>query len=487
VKDGTNLLSGVTVALNGVPFSLYSSQSGADGRFTLSRVPLLPLNFSALRPGYTSADPANPGLSTLFTRPFISQQGLTFTALEMSLISRFNPLAGAPVALAGVPGFSSGTTNSPFELQLRPNGTGQPKIIAGPLTAFVGSTVDFYAVDPAGSLTWDFGDGSNGSDPVTSHVYQTAGYYRAKLFSPSGSASPQDIVEILALPAPGRAPQRPVDLGGEPSGLPLGTASATYAAHVFQPFFTLAGVSPAHWVSGDPATAPDRYVTDVTPQTTFVEGETNEYGAAYVSVLPIQQMYAASMDMDLAPLTPASANQPFNSDGFLPLSSPGFDVSINVNNQGFKDEDFNYSHVDSLWRNTRTQDGSLEYGQDPQNGLIVWGNTLVTPNLNYSAQPFQARNGSDFTFARDDDAYHPHAGTTTFADLETHRVVTHYRLACSIGATILTVTLPPAAVKAAKPRRSQPDNPFDPELITAPPAVSRNLYFQLHTGFLGMQ
>ena len=101
--------------------------------------------------------------------------------------------------------------------------------------------------------------------------------------------------------------------------------------------------------------------------------------------MPLQQAYAASMDIDLAPrVSPADATRPFQSDGFTPLSSPGFDPNINVNNQGFKEEDFNYTLLASLWQNTRAGDGSLEYTQDAQNGLIVWGNTLVTPNQNYS-------------------------------------------------------------------------------------------------------
>ncbi|MCI0541662.1 MAG: hypothetical protein L0Z50_41215, partial [Verrucomicrobiales bacterium] len=149
------------------------------------------------------------------------------------------------------------------------------------------------------------------------------------------------------------------------------------------------------------------------------------------------------------------------------------------------DEDFNYAHVASLWQNTRTVDGSLEYEQDALNGLIIWGNTLATPNhLNYSTQTYEAQDGQNFTFAQDDETFHPHTGTTTFTDLTTHQTVTHYRMTCSIGATILTAPLTSASVKPAKPRRSQPDNPLDPELAAAPGPVSRNLYFQLHTGAL---
>ncbi len=488
VKNGATPISGVTVSLNGVPFSLYSGQSGSDGRFILSRVPLLPLNFSATLPGYLPADPSNPGLSTMFTRPFVGQQGLTFSPLEHQLISRFNALAGAPVALAGVPGFSSGTTNSPFELQLTPQPAGPPSIVAGPLMGSAGMSVDFYALNPAGSVTWDFDDGTTSSQPVTNHVFQTAGYYIVRLFSPSGGGSPQDTVGVLVMPAPGNAPARPADLGGEPTGLSPSVANTSYGAYIFQPFFTMAGAVPAHFVGIDPQTGADRYLSDITPQTTFAAGETNELGAAYVSMMPLQHAYAATMDIDLAPhITPANTSKLFDSDGFIPLSSPSFDSSINVNNQGFKNEDFHYSHLASLWQNTRAADGSLEYNQDAVNGLIVWGDTLISPNINFSVQTFQARDAAGFNLAQDSDTFHPHTGTDTFPDLAPYQVVTHYRMACSMGGTIVTVPTPPSAIKPAKPRRGEPDNPLDPELVAGPAPVSRNLYFQLHTGVLDIQ
>jgi hypothetical protein len=275
-------------------------------------------------------------------------------------------------------------------------------------------------------------------------------------------------------------------LGGEPTGLDPQTAAAAYPAYVFQPFFTTGGVLPAHKVGIDPITGKDRYLSDVTPQSTFVSGETNVFGAAYVSAMPVQMAYAATMDIDLAPLTtPAGASHPFQSDGFAPLNSPGFDVAINVNNQGFKQEDFNYALVASLWENTRAIDGSVEYSQDPQNGLIVWGNTLVTPNLNYSTQTAEARDGSAFAVALDDDVFHPHPGTTLLPDLATFQTVTHYRLTCSLGAEVLTAPTTGDSIKVAKVSRGQPDNPLDPALHPAAPAFAHNLYFQLNTGFPG--
>jgi hypothetical protein len=157
VKADGAPLAGVRVGLDGVPFSLYSDVSDAQGRFFLSRVPLLPLNFTGARSGYEPADSTQPGLSVQFTRPFIGQAGLTFTTLENRLIDRFNPLAGAPVAPAGVPGFSAGTLESPFELEMRAESSGPPRIAAGPLVAFVGSRIEFDAVNPAATVYWILG------------------------------------------------------------------------------------------------------------------------------------------------------------------------------------------------------------------------------------------------------------------------------------------------------------------------------------------
>ena len=216
----------------------------------------------------------------------------------------------------------------------------------------------------------------------------------------------------------------------------------------------------------------------------------NALGAAYVSTMPLQQAYASAMDTDLAPkVTPPDTSEPFESDGFTALSTPGFDASINSNNQGFKNEDFNYAFPALLWQNTRTADGSTEYIQDPESGLIIWGNTMETPKVNYLTQLYQAKDGADFTLSRDDDTFNPHIGTTLCADLPTHQVITHYRIACSIGSatTILTAPTPATSVKTAKPRRSDTDNPLDPDLTTAPGPNARNLYYQLQTGIFAGQ
>ena len=67
---------------------------------------------------------------------------------------------------------------------------------------------------------------------------------------------------------------------------------------------------PAHKAGTDPVTGADRFINDVTPQTTFGPSETNQFAAAFVSAMPLQMAYAASFDLDLAPYnTPASARR----------------------------------------------------------------------------------------------------------------------------------------------------------------------------------
>ena len=485
VINGGAPVSGATVALNGLPFSASSSPSGTDGSFRLERLPLLPLNFTAYRPGFIASDPAQPGLSIDYTRPFFVQPGLSFTAREQQVLTRFNPLAGAPAAAAGVAGFPAGTTNVPFELQLRPDGSAPPSMLAGPSQATAGSTVDFFALNLTQEAKWDFGDGASATGASAAHVYPRPGAYLARLFSPPEAEAPLDQRWIVALPCPSNVPAKPADLGGTNPELPTQTAAASYSAYVFQLFFSWAGVLPATKVGVDPITGIDRYVSDLTPQTSFDVDETNSLGAAYVSALPLQHAYTASMDIDLAPHSrPGNTTQLFSSDGFVSLSSPGFSSSVNRNDQGFRDEDFNYNHLAALWVNTRTVDGSLEYLQDVENGLVVWGNNTVVPNVNYSTQTYQARDGQDFTFARNDEFFHPHPGTTVLGDLPKNNEVRHYRMTCSLGALFVPSTVTASSIKVAKARRSQPDNPFDPPLSSAPPPETGNLYFQLRLGVL---
>ncbi len=485
VTDGVVPIAGVAVSIAGVPFSLTGSPTDAQGRFVLTRVPLMPLNFAGSRAGYLPLDPSNPGLGPAFIRPFGMQSGLAFSALESNLISQFNLLSGAPPPGAAVPGFVFGTTNQPFQLQMRIASNGPPRIVAGPLWITAGSTVDFEALNAPATVVWNFGDGQSGAGISVAHVYGTAGVYRASLLASTDAGAPLDTMDVIVYSAPGRAPAQPSGLGGLPVQLPPATAGSAYVAHVFQPAFHGAGALPAHKVGIDPQSGADRYISDLTPQRTFAVGETNQYGAAFVALVPVQQAYAATMDLDLAPrVSPPTTSKPFASDGFVALTSPGFDSALNVNSQGFRLEDFNHAHVAELWLNTRAANGSIEYSQDAQNGLIVWGNLLGSPAVNYSAQTFEALDGADFAWTLNDDIFHPHKGVTVLPDLAPHSTVGHFRLVVSMSAPVLTAVNTASSVKPAKLRRSDPDNPLDPELIASPGPISRNLQSRLVTGIL---
>lgn len=481
-------VAGARVALEGLPFNLTTGTTDAQGRFTIHDLPLLPLNFSVSGPGISPTDPATPGLPRHSLLPFRSSPAATLSEREQRLIARSSPLTGSPFAAMNIPGFSAGSTNAPFELQVRQSKESHPRIVTGPLVIPLGATLDVAIANPAASAFWDFGDLSGDDAIQTRHQYDAPGLYHVRLFSPADSADPQDAIDIVVLPAPGHTPARPADLRGVPTGLDLRTASARYSTFVFEPFFTSAGVLPAHKIGTDPITGADRYLADTAPATTFGPGETNTLGAALVPALPIQMAAAASMDIDNAPhASPGAVSRPFASDGFTPIQVPGFDPAINVNNLGFKDEDFNYSHLAGLWQNTRTRDGTLEYPQDEQNGLIVWGNIQISPAANYSTQPANAADGTPFSYTQDDDVFHPHTGVTPAPDLANHRTLRHFQIYCSIGAPILPATHAPFSIRAAPASRSLPPDPLEPSLLPSPAPVSRNLTFQLQTGFLGSQ
>ncbi len=489
VKSDGLPVPGARVALDGLPFNLVSGLTDAEGRFTLNRVPLLPLNLIAYRPGYLAENRLQPGLADRFLRPFQTLPGADFTSREQQLIARFNPLAGAPVAAAGVPGFQAGTSDLPFELNVAPALAGPPQMVVGPTTAMVGADVEFMAVNPAGSVFWVFGDGIEDSNPVAAHRYAQPGVYVARMFSPADSSTPQAEQMIVVLPAPGHAPPRPADLGGEPTGLNPVTRNAPYTAYVFQPFASAAGAIPAQRVGLDPATGADRYLSQLAPKDTFGPGETNQYGAAFVSLTTLQHAYAASMDIDLAPRAPVGQSASFEADKYEAF--PGPEQVLNTNSLGFRVEDFNYALLAADWINTRTLREVVpggqrepEYEQDAESGLIVWGNSQATPAVNYATQIYQARDGANFSPAVDDSTFHAHRGETQAADQPSHPIIAHYQVACAIGNMILAGPSLGASVQVAKARRADIDDPLAPALVAAPPGVSRNLYFQLHTGSL---
>ena len=464
-------VAGATVALNGLIFSQYSNTTDANGRFTMERVPLLPLDFTVQLPGYISADPNFAGLSMSFRTPY-SKINETTTELEAKLISRFNPLAGATVALAGVDGFKDGTAESPFELEIKPeNENGEISLIVGPAEANVKSLLECVAVGGIGN--WNFGDGKTEQNKTAvTHVYEKPGVYTVQFNSGSKTYETQ----VVALPSPGNAPAKPVDLGGMPTGLDAAAQNANYRAYVFYSSLTSAGT----YVESE--IKPQEYAPSAT--------------AVTMSYMPVQYAYAASMDIDLAPRVTEGQSKPYNSDGFIPLDGNANNAS-NVNDYGFRNEDFDYALVPGYWQDTKDIHGSKEYNQDTSidgTGLMIWGSIYKyewesnTRFSNYLYSTYFSLDGEKYDVYSVDDTYHPHKGTTVHdADEERKQTVTHYRMACSIASfapSVLTAQISLASVKEAKLSRMDLDDPLDPELITAPVSRCRNLHHQLSTGIL---
>lgn len=444
VKEGDSPLAGAVVSLDGLPVSLNSAPSDAEGRFVLRRVPLLPLNFTARRPGY-APPPTGAGLERAFTTPFEARAADSpedFTPFEKQLMARFNPLAGAPPPALGVPGFDAGGGEHPFELRLEREGSSglpNPAILASPIETFAGATVEFAALNWAGTFRWELGEYTFSNEPFVSRVYPDPGVYDVKLFTPEGAPEPSATVRVVMRATP---------------GLTGGNDGTNF---VFQAFQSSGGVATA----------------DISPKSEFEAHELNEQGAVLVARMPLQHAYCASMDIDLAP-----AIQPPASD--WKFADDGFDTQVN-SDLGFRNEDFDYALPRDLWEGTKTVEGQTEYPDlDAQNAPIVWGNPLETPKLNYASAEAKDRNGKSFEVSENDDVYNAHPGTSTFPDLEPHSVITHYRIACHVGAQIATASTPATAIRAAKVRRGAPADAFAPALSPAPAGLSGNLYYRLH-------
>ena len=507
-------VSGATVTLQGLPFS-GSTLSAADGKFTFSRVPIMPLNFTAVHPAFTPANPAQPGLAavsylTPFSQTYLTQAGLTLSAAETALRDRFNPLAGAPIALDGVDGFAAGTDAARFQLDLVPGPAGPVTLVAGPLAGTAGNagnghTVDFYAMNAAGTVLWDFGDGTTANTVSASHEYTNAGHYRATLKSPANSPTPQGTVDIVVMPTVRKVPLNPNSVPGfapRPAAPGLTTA---YPAYCLMPTFNGGGSLPMSRSSGTVGvpSAPDVYALGFTEPVPVIPVTS---AAVKVGILTFQHTYAASMDLDLAPyptkVTPPTGSpyiptHLFSSDGFdAPLGAfvaADFTIPLYHLGQGFKQEDFNYTIFPTLWTNTRLLDRVtpefMGTGVETSGG-IVWGNSSPVPDLDYSLSEQRSRDNNAFTPAADDQSYHPHPGTS---EPEDNVIVSHFVMTCSIGGTgtVFTAPTPPASVKPAKDRHLTPDESFygagAPALVTGSPATAGNLYFTLHTGSLAVQ
>jgi subtilisin-like proprotein convertase family protein len=297
------------VFADGLPFSV-STQTDADGRFRFTRLPGIPLNFSATQVGFRPFDAAVAGLGRSLTVPQFDPSCLSQAGRDA--LARFRPLSVTPLPAAAVSGFATaGAPSNPYRLQLAFGGNSQVRGDAGLVALpFIGPAplpVDLVLA-AAGTydgtpVRWDYGDGSP-AETVGSlfrqHTYtnvSTTGY-EAVFQIPSVEAF---VLRrgIFPMPSPGHTP---------------------YALNFFSVQFTGGGSLPSAALSQ-------------------VTGDNDPSApAARATLLQVQHAYAASFDLDLAPA--ADPGTRFDADGFDPTGA----VSNPANRSGnFRDEDHDYS------------------------------------------------------------------------------------------------------------------------------------------------
>ena len=307
---------GAQVLVDGLPISAVAL-ADSNGRFVFSRLPGIPVNFTANLLGYSPQDMANPGLSSGFTTPSYSSNNPT----ERRLASRFRPMPGVPVPAGATSGFSNfGQQTNPVVLTLTPRtdlGTNL-QVLAAPPSGFAPLSVLLTLTGPsnqmpAGStVAWTFGDGTatNGVNLRSlTHTYtqiSTNGYV---VSAQVGSSSASCLV--ISLPSPGSTPN---------------------TFNFFQAHFTAGGTIPANFVVG---------------------GSNNvSQPPSWADLIMVQQADCASFDMDHAPPT-TSANRNYSQDGFTFVNSAD-------NDNGFKAEDFNYFITDEAqWEDAATYGYSI--------------------------------------------------------------------------------------------------------------------------------
>ncbi len=420
VLNGTTGVANVPVSLTGFPYS-QTATTDSSGNFTMTRVPLIPLNFTVNSPAFTAADPATPGLSSAFTVPVFPNMNST----EAGYAAGFLTMPGAPPAVTGVGGYDDGSSASPFVLNVNPVvTTGPAAIVGGPLIGFAPLSVNLAAVNPGASVSWNFGDGttSTATSPPEK-TYTSPKVYTVTLDSPVGGAV-EDTEKVIAMPSPNHAP-------ASPAAVVAGASTTPYTAWCFQPFFTSGGALPA----------------GVTLPTT-AGSNTSASGAKYAELFMLQHTYAANFDLDLAPKTTVGSN--FSADSFGTFAPSTF-VSHSSNdafsdplNYGYQQEDHNYT----LWTGAWVSSQVLGLDQGQNRGYTTEDAILHPPN----------RLG-----AVDDGV--------TYAQ---------YRLTCNIGATIT----PSAGLGAQSVQTSAVHaNPGTrPPLVEGTSGLAKNLYNILLTG-----
>ena len=314
VVDDTGQPLAAQVFLDGLAGTEVAASAGT-GVFNFSRVPGIPMNFSASLAGYQPLVPGVPGVGTEFTIPHFTMD--CGNAVKLAAAARFRALPVAPVPGGGSDGFgtNSGTAQNPFVVRLKPRapvapGT-PPQLLATPAFGYAPMTAMLAVYDPAAvipaatTLLWNYGDGTaneSGALRAREHTFTQSRNNGYLVQVVGGSQSLQQ--RVYPMPSPGNSP---------------------YVANFFQVSFTAGGTIPAGLASTITGS------NDVTRP------------APLVPLLQVQQAYCASFDIDLAPKTTVGGS--FFTDNFDPLAT----INLAANRAGnFRDEDYNYQVADGI-------------------------------------------------------------------------------------------------------------------------------------------
>lgn len=420
VKNGSTGVANVPVTLTGFPYS-QTAITDASGNFTLTRVPIMPVNFTVNSPAYGPANAAIPGLSISFTAPQYSN----LNPVEAAYAAAFQAMPAAPVLGSGVSGYGSGTGSSPFLLNVVPVVTSGPASIAGgPLIGFAPLYADLAAVNTVGGVNWNFGDGTT-SIAITppQKTWSAPKAYTVTLDSPVGGAL-ESTKQVIALPTVRNAP-------ANPAAVVAGGSSTPYVAYCFQPFFTSGGALPKGVLIP-----------------TTVGNNIGLSGAKFVELFMIQHTYAANFDLDLAPKT--TVNSDYSTDSFANFAPstfvlhPSNDAVSDPLNVGYQQEDHNYTLGSGVWISSQAL--NLDLGQDRS---YTVEDTILHPPDRAGAV------GDGVNYAR-------------------------YRMTCNVGPTLLpggglgSLAVQTTAVHANPATR--------PPLVEGASGLAKNLHYIMLTG-----
>ena len=445
-SDGSGV-PGVDISVSGLPYSLIlPSASNADGGFVFEGIPAMPLNISAFHPAYEGG--ASLDVEQLVPDYDQSIENSEELRLRNAFASR--PLPAAPPGALGIGGFSvagSSITN-PFDLSIRAKG-GEPRIFVFPARATPGQPIEFHAIGDfdSGSYVWDFGDARDiDSGRSVVHSYNVPGQHTVMLVAGSTTLTTSVIVEQV--PGVATIHAREIDPG-------LDSRMLDYDAYIVNAAFAGGGALPADWE-------------------TQVQNFEADAPATPVELVMVQQAYAASADIDLAPKV--GADNSFSTDGFTtgpinlwrsnrneqPTPGPGLsgipsegaadETPAPTNDPGWTYEDHNYVLGPGKWFDDRNLNGRLDPGEDDLAGVT----------------------GYLYNGPGDNDTQFEGPRPTGLPNSQ----IEHFKIACHIGSFVVApgvngASVHPVDVDPVKAPTLEPGNPKG--------GVARNLHYQLQT------